>query len=589
MGLTVMDVRDLSPGQIKVVANCDTPGNARDIDVVDGYAYIADGSGGLQVMQINAEETPVSISSLALGGDCAAIEIRGGTAFVAARNGGVHVVDVQDPQVPVLLGSVVTPDARDVALAGQGVGVIADGGGEVIIFRCPTVFEDVTPPGAVFNLSAIPLTSASIELVWTAPGDDGFVGQASVYDIRYSPSTITPESWETAQECTGEPVPRVAGEPDTFIVSGLLEDTVYDFALKTGDEVPIWSDLSNLATGQTLVSVDIVLVGGSVSPTEASADSPITFRVTYMSAGGYAPVTMEVVIDGWAHALTKVSGEYETGAVFEYTSTLAAGTHEYYFFFEDGQGNSAETDPAAGPLVGIVFEMGSPSDEQGRNADENLHTVILSRHIVPSAHEVTQAEYEVLMGANPSYFLGTNRPVERVTWLDAILYCNALSQSEGYFTSYTVNGSDVTWDMEAGGWRLPTEAEWEYLCRGGSETAFYTGDITEETCGLDASLDLAGWYCGNADSSTHDVGQKQANSYGLHDTHGNVAEWCWDYYGEYQGDVVVDPTGPESGIVRVVRGGMWYYFARECRSAHRGGFHPNSSDDLVGFRVVRNQ
>ncbi len=587
MGLTVMDVRVLSPGQVEKVAYCDTPGNARDIDVVDGYAYMSSGGGGLQILKVNGEETPVLVSTLELNGDSDAIEVRDGTAFVAADDGGLHVIDVRNPAAPVLMGTILTPDAHDVALGENGLVVIADEGGELIIFRGPRAFEDLTHPGAVFNLTATAKTATSIELIWSAPGDDGFIGQASTYDIRYSMGTITDANWDSTTQYTGESLPGVAGHPDTLLISELDVDTDYFFALKTADDVPLWSNLSNVATARTLLGA--ALVGGSVSPMAATPDSVVTFSVTYSSSEGYAPGTYEVVIDGSAFDMTDTGGDYVAGVVFEYGTTLAPGSHEYTFSFDDGHGNSAETDPETGPLVGlIIFEMGSPAGEAGRNTDEVLHTVVLTRDIVAATHEVTQAEYELRMGTDPSYFDGDNRPVERVTWRDAVLYCNALSVADGYTSCYTVNFPAATWDQNADGYRLPTEAEWEYLCRAGTGTAFFTGDLTDETCGLDAALNQVGWYCGNADSSTHDVEQLLANDLGVYDAHGNVREWCWDYYASYETDVVIDPSGPATGDRRVIRGGSWDYFARECRSAQRGAYWPNSGDDFVGFRVVRN-
>jgi formylglycine-generating enzyme required for sulfatase activity len=233
--------------------------------------------------------------------------------------------------------------------------------------------------------------------------------------------------------------------------------------------------------------------------------------------------------------------------------------------------------------------MGSPIGEPGRGDDETLHTVVLSRNIEASSHEVTQLEYRTLMGNNPSYWESDDLPVENVTWYNAVEYCNALSQDQSLTPCYTINGEDVTWNPDADGYRLPTEAEWEYLCRAGTETAFSSGDLTEETCDLDASLDLVGWYCGNADSMTHAVESKDPNADGLYDMHGNVWEWCWDYYGPYEGSVVMDPLGPDTGMQRVRRGGSWFYFARGCRSAERDQFFPNSKDDVIGFRVVRNE
>lgn len=143
-------------------------------------------------------------------------------------------------------------------------------------------------------------------------------------------------------------------------------------------------------------------------------------------------------------------------------------------------------------------------------------------------------------------------------------------------------------DWSADGYRLPTEAEWEYACRAETATAFHTGGITyADSSPLDSNLNLAGWYGGNSENATHPVGSKLANAFGLFDMHGNVREWCWDWYGPYEGNVV-DPKGPNTGEIRVFRGGSWGEGASECRAANRDGFSPIPATDNYGFRVALN-
>ncbi|MDP6460481.1 MAG: formylglycine-generating enzyme family protein, partial [Gemmatimonadota bacterium] len=168
---------------------------------------------------------------------------------------------------------------------------------------------------------------------------------------------------------------------------------------------------------------------------------------------------------------------------------------------------------------------------------------------------------------------------------DAVAYCNALSASEGLTPCYSGSGSGTVCDWNANGYRLPTEAEWEYACRAGTETAYYTGVNTNTEC-ADPNLDMAGWYCGNASNTTHPTEEKVANASGLYDMHGNVWEWCWDWYGSYSGQET-DPAGPGSGSDRVIRGGSWYDFALGCRSANRGNYGPGYANAVIGFRPVR--
>jgi formylglycine-generating enzyme required for sulfatase activity len=247
-----------------------------------------------------------------------------------------------------------------------------------------------------------------------------------------------------------------------------------------------------------------------------------------------------------------------------------------------------------------TFTMGSPVSEPGRNPNETQHQVTLTRAIFVSKREVTQSEWLAAMGWTTSSFEGADRPVETLTWYDAVNYCNHRSLAEGLTSAYTIAGptfsgnhitsATVTWNQTANGYRLLTEAEWERTCRATSTAAFCNGGITNitDSCSpLDPNLGLVGWYCGNALSTTHVVGGKTANAWGLKDMHGNVWEWCWDRYQAYAGNVT-DPTGPASGTDRVIRGGGWDRTARYCRSAYRNILVPGNRVNNLGVRVCRN-
>jgi formylglycine-generating enzyme required for sulfatase activity len=220
-----------------------------------------------------------------------------------------------------------------------------------------------------------------------------------------------------------------------------------------------------------------------------------------------------------------------------------------------------------------TFMMGSPETEQGRQKNEDQHEVTISKDYYLGVYEVTQAQYEKVIGKNPSHFQGAivgnenaDLPVENVSCDDAVVFCKKLS--------------DLPEEMKAGRvYRLPTEAEWEYACRAGSKTAYLFDD--EE--GL---LPEYGWFNRNSSNRTHTVGLLEPNAWGLYDMHGNVWEWCSDWYGEYPKGAVRNPTGPKVGSDRVCRGGSWDFEAANCRSAFRNWNYPSLRLDYYGLRVA---
>ncbi len=216
------------------------------------------------------------------------------------------------------------------------------------------------------------------------------------------------------------------------------------------------------------------------------------------------------------------------------------------------------------------FMMGSPETESVRENDETQHGVSITKPFYLGVTEVTQEQYQKVMGTNPSQFQGPQNPVEKVSWAEAVEFCRKLSAMPAEKTAGHV-------------YRLPTEAEWEYACRAGTTTAYSFGD--------DASrLGDYGWFRNNSDSKTHPVGEKKPNAWGLYDMHGNVWEWCQDRgrRGTYPSGSATDPTGATSGSGHVYRGGSWDIVDAGCRSAYRSGAPPDFRFYDLGFRVLRN-
>jgi formylglycine-generating enzyme required for sulfatase activity len=222
-------------------------------------------------------------------------------------------------------------------------------------------------------------------------------------------------------------------------------------------------------------------------------------------------------------------------------------------------------------VTASTFIMGSPEYEPGRNDDEAPHEVTLTTDFYLQTTPVTQGQWQALMGNNPSGFgnCDPDCPVEQVSWQECQEFINRLNA------------------MEEGAYRLPTEAEWEYAARAGSNTPFCLGGITGLYCDHDPTLDNIGWYCGNSGRLTHPVAHKAPNVWGLYDMHGNVYEWCQDCYGEYPPTPLKDPGGPASGKGRVVRGGSWFSSAKTCRSASRLHMLSDYKAPFIGFRVAR--
>jgi formylglycine-generating enzyme required for sulfatase activity len=233
------------------------------------------------------------------------------------------------------------------------------------------------------------------------------------------------------------------------------------------------------------------------------------------------------------------------------------------------------------PIPAGDFLMGN---DRGEEDEKPAHRVRVSGFYMDKV-EVTQKSYEALMGTNPSKFKGPDKPVERISWLSAVKYCNARSLKEGLQPCY--DPETMACNFDADGYRLPTEAEWECACRAGSATEYSFGNDP-------ALLREYGWFKENSGEATNPVGTKRPNAWGLYDMHGNVSEWCNDFYAEdaYRRSGGDNPRGPATGEKRVLRGGSWRSEASQCRSSARSAETPGFADvcfgyETYGFRCVR--
>jgi formylglycine-generating enzyme required for sulfatase activity len=219
------------------------------------------------------------------------------------------------------------------------------------------------------------------------------------------------------------------------------------------------------------------------------------------------------------------------------------------------------------------FQMGSARREPGDPADETPTAIRITRGFFLQTTEVTQGQWEAVMHNNPSFFseCGKTCPVERVSWDECIEFIGRLNALEG-----------------TDSYRLPTEAEWEYACKLETEPDTIRGTLADTACFKDPYLDKRGWYCSNAGGTTHPVGEKEPNTLGIYDMHGNVYEWCHDWYGPYPEGPAVDYTGPAQGEAKIMRGGAYCYLSGHCRTAHRRRHSPNFRNKYLGFRLAKN-
>jgi WD40 repeat protein len=536
---------------------------------------VRDARTGQRMLAIKGHSYPVTSLSFSPDGKRIVSGSRGSTVKVWDAQTGEEMLTLKGHPGPV----------SSVSFSPDGKRIVSGGAGEIKVWDAQTGQEMLTLKGHssfVYSVSFSPdgkrIVSGSLDKT------------LKVWDAQTGKVTLTLKGHS-------ESVLSVSFNPDgKRIVSGSLDKTLKVWDAQTGQEMLTLKGHSDWVSSVSFSPDGKRIVSGSSDKTSKVWDAQ-TGQET-LTLKGHSKSVLSVsfspdgkrIVSGSSDNTLKV-WHLETVRVIVPTPTAttpllavapfdAARAGQYQQAWADHLGTPVETANSIGMKLRLIpageFMMGSPETESGRFDDETQHRVSITKPFYMGVTEVTQEQYQKVMGTNPSKFKRPQNPVETVSWTEAVEFCRKLRAMP----------AEKTKGYE---YRLPTEAEWEYACRSGTTTAYGFGD--------DASrLGDYGWFDGNPGSkiaviqrlAIHPVGEKKPNAWGLYDMHGNVIEWCQDRYGAYPSGSVTDPTGARSGSLRVYRGGSWFSFTRHCRSAYRGRITPKKYRAFnLGFRVLR--
>jgi formylglycine-generating enzyme required for sulfatase activity len=452
-------------------------------------------------------------------------------------------------------------------------------------------------PGSAFAFFDGPLIGCKNLTGITIPGSVTSIGALAFFECRNLASVTIPDSVTSI------------GNQAFYCCSSLASVTIGNSVTSIGVEAFFGcGSLASVTIGNSVTSIGESAFYGCGSLASVTIGNSVTSigESAFYGCTSLTSVTFEGTIPSGGFDADAFLGDLR--AKF-YATDPTNGTPGTYITTAPVNSSSVWTKSAIemAYVPSGSFQMGNTTG-YGYNNELPVHTVTLSGFYM-GKYQVTQDQWQAVTGSNPSYFTtavagesGTpgKLPVEQVNWYDAIVFCNRLSTAEGLSPAYSILGSadpsdwgavpigsnDEAWNAAvivsgANGYRLPTEAQWEYAAQGGNGLP---GNYTYS--GSNNAGDVA-WHSGNSGNMTHEVGKKVANGLGLYDMSGNVYEWCWDWYGVYTNEAQADPTGAVSGANRVLRGGSWYNSAEYMRSAYRNGLNPCGRGSSAGFRLVR--
>ncbi|MBW2633820.1 MAG: SUMF1/EgtB/PvdO family nonheme iron enzyme, partial [Deltaproteobacteria bacterium] len=522
-GIEVVAGHDSAIGEVAMksyygtAGSIETPGEARDVFVVGSFGYVAGGDNGFTVIDINDPMAPAIAATIDTPGFAERIVVSGSYAYTADGSGGLLIIDIRNASSPYIVGSDSTDGyAYNVAVTGT-YAYVTHGG----------------PGLSIMNISD-PSDPVMIGDYVNTGGDARAV--ALVSSFAY-----------VADWVVGLQIINISDLSNPFIIKTYVTQGNPECIKVREGYAYLGLDATNAFTVIDISDTDNPILTGSINISGSPSDIVLSGSFAYVATSE----ALHVINIEDPENLTLFQSLIFPGAplgIFVANSYIqvatTAGIHLVHIPDAHLEGDIKTSytnsfDMTFNLIPAGTFTMGSPTGELGRYSDETEHEVTLTQSFYMQTTEVTQGQWQAVMGSNPSSFdsCGSDCPVEMVSWNDIQIFLSNLNA------------------IGEGTYRLPTEAEWENTARAGSITALANGNISVTDCSYDENLDALGWYCYNSNSATHIVAQKIANDWGLYDMHGNVYEWCQDWYGAYPSTPVTDPTGSASGSERVIRGG----------------------------------